>query len=124
MTNKIKVRFNLGKGKNYMKWKIWSKSGVEYHSPCDVQLIMHNCQLKNNRKTAEKIFNGMNKDVCAWVVCDSITIRHENFEKVWFKDKLSYNPRKNPYWCWNGFEADNDKFVKIVSCDYGLYGIK
>lgn len=124
MTNKIKVRFNLGKGKNYMKWKIWSKSGVEYHSPSDVQLIMHNCQLKNNRKTAEKIFNGENKDVCAWVVCDSITIRHENFEKVWFKDKLSYNPRKNPYWCWNGFEVDNDKFVKIVSSDNGLYGIK
>lgn len=124
MQNKIKVRFNLGKGKNYMKWKIWSKSGVEYHRPCEVQLIMKGCQLKNSRKTAEKIFNGMNKDVCAWVVCDSIDIKFDNFEKVWFKDKLSYNPRKQPYWVFNSFEADNDKFAKIVSCDYGLYGTK
>jgi hypothetical protein len=122
--SKIKVRFNLGRGKNYMKWKIESKSGVEYHYPTEVQLIMKGCQLKNNRKTAEKIFNGMNKNVCAWVLCDSIIIRHKDFEKVWVKDKLSYNPRKNPYWVWNGFEADNDIFDKIVTIDYGMYGIK
>ena len=120
---KTKVRFNLGRGKNYMKWKVESPEGVAYYSPTDVQLIMHNCQLKNNRKTAEKIFNGMNKDVCAWILCDSITIKSEGFEKVWFKDKLNYNPRKNPYWVFNGFEADNDKFKKIVSVDYGLYGV-
>ena len=125
MQKKIKVRFNLGRGKNYMKWKIESSSGVEYHYPVEVQLIMKGCQLKNNRKTAEKIFNGtMNKDVCAWVLCDSIEIRHDNFEKVWFKDKLSYNPRKQPYWAFNGFEADNEKFAKIVTIDYGMYGTK
>ena len=82
MANKIKVRFNLGRGKNYMKWKIQSKSGVEYHYPADVQLIMKGCQLKNNRKTAEKIFNGENKDVCAWVLCDSIDIKFDNFENA------------------------------------------
>ena len=121
MTNKIKVRFNLGRGKNYMKWKIQSKSGTEYHSPCDVQLILHNCQLKNSRKTAEKIFNGMDKEICAWVLCESITIKHNNFEKVWVKDKLTYNPRKQPYWVFNDNEADNQKFETIVSIDYGLY---
>ena len=121
---KIKVRFNLGRGKNYMKWKVERPEGVEYYSPCDVQLVMSGCQLKNNRKTAEKIFNGMNKNVCAWVLCDAIDIKYEKFDKVWFKDKLSYNPRKQPYWCWNGFEADNELFKKIMSIDYGLYGIK
>jgi hypothetical protein len=124
MANKIKVRFNLGKGKNYMKWKIWSKTGVEYHYPTEVQLIMKGCQLKNNRKTAEKIFNGENKDVCAWVLCDSITIKNENFDKVWVKDKLSYNPRKQPYWVFNGFEADNDRFEEITTIDYGMYVTK
>ena len=123
MTNKIKVRFNLSKGKNYMKWKIWSNSGTEYHSPCDVQLIMKGCQLKNNRKTAEKIFNGMNKDVCAWVVCDSITIRHENFVKVWVKDKLYYNPRKQPYWVWNNWDVDNKRIDEIITMDYGMYAV-
>ena len=125
MSNKIKVRFNLGRGENYMKWKIESKnSGAEYHYPCEVQLIMKGCQLKNNRKTAEKIFNGMNKDVCAWVLCDSISIIHEKFNKVWVKDKLSYNPRKQPYWVFNGFEADNDRFEEITTIDYGMYVTK
>jgi len=123
MANKIKVRFNLGRGKNYMKWKIQSKSGVEYHYPADVQLIMKGCQLKNNRKTAEKIFNGENKDVCAWVLCDSIDIKFDNFEKVWVKDKLSYNPRKQPHWVWNGWDVDNKRIDEIITIDYGMYAV-
>jgi hypothetical protein len=120
---KIKVRFNLGRGKNYMKWKIEGPLGTEYHSPADVQLVLHNCQLKNNRKTAEKIFNGENKDVCAWVLCDSITIKHDNFDKVWVKDKLSYNPRKQPYWVWNNWDVDNKRIAEIVTIDNGMYAI-
>lgn len=124
MKKKIKVRFNLGRGKNYMKWKIEGPLGVEYHSPTGVQLIMENCQLKNNRKTAEKIFNGMNKDVCAWIICDSIIIRFElrKFEKVSFDSKLKYNPRIHPYWTDNtGNDVDNKKYDRIVSVDYGLF---
>jgi hypothetical protein len=124
MVNKIKVRFNLGRGKNYLKWKVESKSGVEYYYPTEVQLILHNCVLKNNRKMAEKIFNGMNKNVCAWIVCDSITIKHENFNKVWVKDRLTYNPRKQPYWVYNNFEVDNDRFDEITTIDYGLFVTK
>ena len=129
MSNKIKVRFNLGRGENYMKWKIESKnSGVEYHSPCDVQLVMKGCQLKNNRKTAEKIFNGMNKNVCAWVLCDSVSIRHSDnvknipFNTVWVKDRVRYNPRKFPHWV-NYFDndVDNCKFDEITTIDYCLY---
>lgn len=122
MKKKIKVRFNLGRGKNYMKWKIEGPLGVEYHSPTEVQLIMENCQLRNNRKVAEKIFNGMNKDVCAWIICDSIIIRFERFEKVWVKNRLKYNPRKKPYWTdYKDNDVDNKKFDKVVSVDYGLY---
>lgn len=127
MANKIKVRFNLGKGKNYMKWKIWSKIGVEYHRPCDVQLVMYGCQLKNNRKLAERIFNGENKDVCAWIVCDSISIKHEDFKQydgiTYHTDiaKLSYNPRKQPSWVMSGNDVDNLKIAEIVSVDYNLF---
>jgi hypothetical protein len=124
MVNKIKVRFNLGRGKNYLKWKVESKSGVEYYYPTEVQLILHNCVLKNNRKMAEKIFNGMNKNVCAWIICDSITIKRENFNKVWVKDRLTYNPRKQPYWVFNNFEVDNDRFDEITTIDYQLFVTK
>lgn len=123
MANKIKVRFNLGRGKNYMKWKIESKTGVEYHYPADVQLKMYGCQLKNNRKTAERIFNGENKDVCAWVLCDAIDIKFDNFEKVWVKDKLSYNPRKFPYWVWNNWDVDNKCIDEIITIDYNMYAV-
>jgi hypothetical protein len=106
-----------------MKWKVEGPSGTEYYSPTEVQLVLHNCQLKNNRKTAEKIFNGENKDVCAWVLCDSITIKRDNFDKVWIKDKLSYNPRKQPYWVWNNWDVDNKRIAEIVTIDNGMYAI-
>jgi lipopolysaccharide biosynthesis glycosyltransferase len=58
----IKIRFNLGKGKNFMKWKVQYTDGtIEYHSPADVQLLMHDCTLKNHKKTAQKIFDGAKK---------------------------------------------------------------
>jgi hypothetical protein len=73
---------------------------------------------------AEKIFNGMNKNVCAWIICDSITIKRENFNKVWVKDRLTYNPRKQPYWVFNNFEVDNDRFDEITTIDYQLFVTK
>ena len=58
-----------------MKWKISYPDGnIEYHIPTDVQLIMKKCELKNNRNVASKIFNGANKEVCAWILCEEIEI--------------------------------------------------
>ena len=103
MGKKIKVRFNLGRGENYMKWKIEYPSGqVSYYSPTSIQLILKGCKLKNGRKTAMKIFNGENKTVCAWVLCDDITVRYSGFEQ--FDDpelklqRLKYNPKRLPFW--------------------------
>ena len=76
MTNKIKVRFNLGAGKHFMKWKIEGPLGVEYHHPDQVQLVLAKCKIKNNKKTAQKIFDGVHKTVCAWVLCESISINY------------------------------------------------
>ena len=129
---KIKVRFNLGRGKNYMKWKIESKSGVEYHYPEDVQLIMKNCILKNNSKTAQKIFEGENKDVCAWILCESIEINHkEHFSQVACNlikystvYKLKYNPKVLPYWVTKEdslHNLDNSEFKTIASSNKELF---
>ena len=81
MGKKIKVRFNLGRGENYMKWKVeypngWSK----YFAPTENQLILKGCQLKNSRTTAMKILNGQHKVVCAWVLCDEIEIIQDNLK--------------------------------------------
>jgi len=117
----IKVRFNLGAGKNYMKWKIEYTDGkVEYLHPTDVQLMMHDCTLKNYKKTAEKIFNGADKTVCAWVLCKQIEIKTSNFEPE-TQNKIRFNPRVQPNWILNGDIVDGMKFDNIISVDYGLY---
>jgi hypothetical protein len=71
---RIKVRFSLQRGENYMKWRVIGSDGVvTYYSPCDVQLIMRGCTLRNNKKLATKIFNGEStKVVCAWILCNDL----------------------------------------------------
>lgn len=126
---RIKVRFNLSRGKNYMKWKVQYPSGeVEYCSPTDTQLLLKGCELKNNKKTAEKIFRGEHKTVCAWILCDDIEIRFGSFGRYDINPEnlsLSYNPRVKPFWVLNKMvPADGFKFNEIASVDYKLYVLK
>lgn len=121
MSKKIKVRFNLGRGENYMKWKIQYPDGKSiYHYPTDVQLVMNDCILKNSRTTALKILNGeSNKTVCAWILCDSVDIKTENFMEDNLQ-QVKYNPRVLPYWNKDGMDMDGSKFKKMYSVDYKL----
>jgi hypothetical protein len=128
MKKRIKVRFNLGRGKNYLKWKIEYPSGeVEYHYPINVQLVMKNCQLKNNRNAAEKIYkNQSHKVVCAWVLCEDIDVKFDKFKAydTMDLDRLTYNPRRLPYWvkddgylmCMDGVTVN-----EIGTVDYKLF---
>jgi hypothetical protein len=101
--SKYKIRFNLGRGENYLKWKVTSPNGdVNYYEPNDVCLHMENCKLVNQQGTAKKIHDGANKTVCAWIESETVTI----FEPL--KDtlnlipkngtKVSFNPRVQPNW--------------------------
>jgi hypothetical protein len=121
----IKVRFNLGKGKNYMKWKIQYPDGkIEYHSPTEVQLLMYDCVLKNYKSVAQKIFEGGEKVVCAWVLCKSLVITKSEFIQVdLIGERVRYNPRVTPHWMFNGENVDGMSVDKLVSVDFGLYVI-
>jgi hypothetical protein len=123
MSKRIKVRFNLGRGKNYMKWKVeYPNKVVEYLNPTEVQLVMKNCQLRNHKGVANKIFNGANKTVCAWVLCEQIEIVTKDFKHYdILSRKLKYNPRVKPNWLLNEEIVDNHYFFDIGSVDYGLY---
>lgn len=120
---RIKVRFNLSRGVNYMKWKVKHSDGsVVYYNPTDIQLSMINCQLKNNKNAAEKIFKGGYKVVCAWILCEDINIITNNFTQTdVFGDRLRYNPRNQPNWVLKENNVDNMFFDRIDSVDYGLY---
>ena len=119
---RIKVRFNLGHGPNYMKWKVEYPDGrISYHSPSHVQLIMEGCQLKNRRKEAQKIFDGSNKTVCAWVLCEEIEIRSSKFIADRQEKRVRYNPRVTPNWMYKDEIADGKTFERLYSVNSGLY---
>jgi hypothetical protein len=120
MVKKIKVRFNLGKGDNYMKWKVqYPDGGVHYYRPDHMQLIMEGCILKNSRSTALKILSGEHKTVCAWVLCDTVNIRTDNF----IPDNgqhVKYNPRVLPFWNRDGVDMDGCKIKEMYSVNTKL----
>jgi len=70
------VRFNLENGPHYMQWQIRNDGFDEYYSPDTVQLLMHQCHLRNKPKIAQEIFDGERKRVCAWIECDHVDISH------------------------------------------------
>lgn len=108
-----KVRFNLGKGKNYRKWQVknMDTGQVDHFDPEEVSLIMHKCFLRNQKKGAEKIFKGHNKYVVAWIECKTVTV----FNNLEFEgsSELQYNPRVLPYWSLSGVNVDNQYFKCI-----------
>lgn len=124
MKRPYKVRFNLGAGKNYMKWKIEGPDGTAYYSPNEVQIIMMNCQLKNQKSTAQKIHDGAHKTVCAWIKCGSLVVTQDQPFNETNATQLKYNPRVRPNWYTDTNEnADNMTATMVFSSDRKLYTI-
>lgn len=92
---RYEVRLHLGKGENYGKWQVKSMAGVRYYDPATVSLTLLDCQLRNQRGTAQKIFDGANKDVCAWVDCNEVLVEGPSTPTGL---PVSYNPRIAPHW--------------------------
>lgn len=118
--SKYKIRFNLGRGENYLKWKVTSPNGdVNYYEPNNVCLHMENCKLVNQQGTAKKIHDGANKTVCAWIECEAIAI----FEPLNIAEgiKVSFNPRVQPNWVCDGEIVDKGRFDVLYSFENGVY---
>jgi hypothetical protein len=116
-----KIRFNLSRGENYMKWKVEFRNGwVRYYDPATTQIVMSDCTLKNNRKAALSILSGSNKFVCAWVLCKTLEIKTDDFLPE-TENKLKYNPRELPFWNLNGKDVDSSQYKKIISVSKNLF---
>lgn len=116
-----KVRFNLGKGKKFMTWKITHPDGTHtYHEPSEVVLKLKGCRLYNNVSGAKRIFEGAHKYVVAWVEAEEVTVLEQRQLQVAF-DKVCYNPRTSPHWTIDGEIVDGQKFEAMVSINRGLY---
>lgn len=117
-----KVRFNLSRGENYMKWKVMYNDGrVKYYHPAEVQLVLRKCVLKNSKATAIKIFTGVTtKVVCAWVLCQELEIFTGDF-RMENTSQLKYNPRLLPFWNLDGKDMDGSSHEELFSVDYKLF---
>jgi len=104
-----KVRFHLGRGEHFMHWQIKSKLNtgdgtgakeiVDYVDPLDNQLAMLGCKLSLQPTAAQKIHDGANKTVCAWIECESVQVLEVNRLKPNEQDyRVKFNPRQNPEW--------------------------
>ena len=114
---KVKVRFHLARGQNYQRWQVKRGEMVQYYDPEDVMLEMCGATLRNQRKTAERICDGANKSVCAWVECDDINVVPCVANSVPpVKDFAHYNPKRRPYWHNTLKEnIDNKQFNRLAT---------
>jgi len=117
---RIKVRFNLGAGKYYKHWRVEYPNGdVQYIHPDSCQLHFIDAELRNGKKTSQKIFYGGEKVVCAWVLCEELRCRDTTYGLN--GDAVTYNPRVTPNWVINGVNADGNKFGFMYSLGNKLF---
>tara|TARA_R110001606_G_scaffold222434_2_gene370303 strand:+ start:2483 stop:2881 length:399 start_codon:yes stop_codon:yes gene_type:complete len=124
--NKFQIRFNLGAGDNYKKWKVTSPQGdVQYIEPNEVNIFMEGCKLCNQKGTATKIFEGANKTVCAWVEADNVVVMNHVIDNqddfIVVGDEVSYNPRVTPNWTYNNENVDKSEFSDLVTKGRAIY---
>lgn len=123
---KWKVRFNLGRGTGYRKWKIIGDNGeIVVLDPTEGSLILTGCRLYNKKGGAKKIYHGHNKFVVAWILCDSWKFdMNLNLGSEYdpYKDaEISYNPRYKPNWELFGQDVDGESFHTLYTLDNKVY---
>jgi hypothetical protein len=114
MKRKFKIRFHLGKGENYMKWRIEdiTNKKVWFFDPSEFEAVIINGKLYNQKSAANKINQGSNKTVCAWIMAEDVVMY--SIENLWMKGQVSYNPRVMPHWIDNnGNNADKLEFERM-----------
>tara|TARA_B100000530_G_C15766428_1_gene411685 strand:- start:20 stop:418 length:399 start_codon:yes stop_codon:yes gene_type:complete len=128
MSGRYKVRFHLARGKNYRHWQVTSPDGTrEFYDPENYFVIMENARLHNNCKVAEKIYNGENKTVCAWIVCENVVVKSlisylfSETPSVKGLNEISYNPRKNPHWLENGENVDFKRYSRLLTEECAVF---
>lgn len=126
MKNKTKLRFNLGRGENYMKWQVKPKDGPpQFYDPGKHQILVHGATLKNQKWAARKIYRGANKTVCAWVECDHVSVIDNNtLPAMLGREILQYNPKVEPFWRnHHGQNIDDQHFARVFTDGRTIYAI-
>lgn len=115
----VRVRFHLGAGEHHRQWQIRHDDGrVEYHDPDAVTLVMLGCRLRNQRRTSQRIFEGDNKSVCAWVEAQDVVVTAP-VTRFWpglDGRGIAFDPRIAPHWRdESGADIDGCRYEAVVT---------
>jgi hypothetical protein len=116
----FKLRFNLSPGPHFMHWVIVYENTKTFVKPDVCTIAMSDCVLKNQPATAQKIFDGADKSVCAWIECKHLAI-YDPMSGCDDDKCVGYNPRIAPYWRDStNTNIDNAHYDSIVSIGRSL----
>lgn len=107
-----KIAFHLGRGKNYMHFQLKLATGeVVYVNPNTHQIILHNCKLRNQKATSRKIFEGADKERCAWIDFESYeVVENTDYTGV----QVRFNPRVNPTWMVGEVDQQDGRTFEVL----------
>ena len=126
MKRKYKIRYHLGAGENYMKWRVEDTTSkeVKFLDTEDFEMSLKNAKLYNQKGAADNIYNGASKTVCAWIMAEEI-FPNPDYMFVAFDKIISYNPRVAPYWRdHNGKNVDKQEFEEIYIDKEEIFTLK
>jgi hypothetical protein len=114
MKRKFKIRFHLGQGENFMKWRIedTDTKTVSFFEPTNFRATIYDGKLYNQKSAAKKINDGANKTVCAWIMAKDFKLSLD--DDGIYKDEIKYNPRTIPNWVNSSGENIDKKEYKIM----------
>lgn len=121
-----KVRFHLARGKHFMHWQVKSSEGiVSYVDPQDNQLALLGCKLSLQPTAAQKIHDGANKTVCAWIECEEVQVLSVDRIKPNEQDyRIRFNPRVSPNWIdENNTIVSGEQYQILFTSDRTLWAV-
>ena len=125
-TKRYRVRLHLAKGENFMKWQVFDKQNntKDYFDPDLKCILMRGCVLGNQPATAQRIYDGENKTVCAWVACDEVAVVDKiPLSSISKLTHYKFNPKKNPHWFTDTHDnRDGLKFDTMITQNRAVYG--
>ena len=109
----VRLRFHLARGEHYMHWQLRrGESRPTYWSP-SANFKLKDVTLYNRRNVAEKIYNGENKTVCAWLsISGSIKISTVPTDTDGLH-QISYNPRVSPFWTYKDIVNEKSELINL-----------
>ena len=110
-----KVRFHLARGANFMKWQLTDPNGdKQYFNPENKLIAMFGCRLRVQPSTAQKIHDGANKSVCAWIECEHTQVVDKPMPMTIFDTRISFNPKRSIHWMTEEGEIKDGEFIPLI----------